>query len=345
MQTRQYPATCKRMTCTWIVTTSDGVQLAVREYGSHRAAHTVVLLHGFCLNQQSWDIQVAQLIRRWGDRVRIITYDHRGHGDSAGASMHTYCIDRLADDLAGLLVALRVRGPLTLAGHSMGGMAALAYAVRPAGHRPVEPQSLVLLATTAGKLTERGVGRLLASGAADLIYEFVDRSPCAATDWATRALVRPVCAALLRYGAYGAVAQQALVTLSAGAINATPLRTKVGFLRGLKNYDKCQALGMITAKTTVIVGGADKLIPPAQARDLAAGIPGSTLIHRPTAGHMLLHEVPQVVSGAINRAIADAQGTSAAVNRHAVGPDTRLLGTGTAAVRDVDRVRGRVRLG
>jgi hypothetical protein len=40
------------------------------------------------------------------------------------------------------------------------------------------------------------------------------------------------------------------------------------------------------------------------ARELADGIPGATLIHRPTAGHTLLHEVPQVVTGAISSAIA-----------------------------------------
>jgi hypothetical protein len=35
-------------------TTSDGVALAVRDYGSGAyAAHTVVLLHGLCLNQSS----------------------------------------------------------------------------------------------------------------------------------------------------------------------------------------------------------------------------------------------------------------------------------------------------
>ena len=54
---------------------------------------------------------MTQLIRRWGNNIRIISYDHRGHGDSGNASMHTYRIDRLADDLAELLVALGVDGP------------------------------------------------------------------------------------------------------------------------------------------------------------------------------------------------------------------------------------------
>src|ERR1700722_6221387 len=114
------------------VKTSDGGSLSFREYGSRDAAHTVVLLHGFCLNKDSWQIQIGHLRRRYGDGIRIISYDHRGHGDSGAAPMHTYHIDRLATDLADLLVTLGVEGPLTLAGHSMGGMVALAYLGRPA---------------------------------------------------------------------------------------------------------------------------------------------------------------------------------------------------------------------
>jgi hypothetical protein len=124
---RRIPDTRPSLACNRIVTTSDGVSLSVRDWGSHAAGHTVVLLHGFCLNKESWNIQMAQLIHLWGNNIRIISYDHRGHGDSGSASMHTYRIDGLADDLAGLVVALGVTGPLTLVGHSMGGMTVLAY--------------------------------------------------------------------------------------------------------------------------------------------------------------------------------------------------------------------------
>jgi hypothetical protein len=96
-----------------------------------------------------------------------------------------------------------------------------------------------------------------------------------------------------------------LVAASAAAINATPSTTKVGFLRGLKEYDCSQTLSSITAKTTIISGGADRLTPMWHTRELADGIPGATLIHRPTAGHTLLHEIPQVVTGAISSAIVD----------------------------------------
>jgi hypothetical protein len=61
-------------------------------------------------------VVTSDLKRQWGNRIRIITYDHRGHGASTGADMHTYRIDRLAADLADVLTILRVNGPLTLAG-------------------------------------------------------------------------------------------------------------------------------------------------------------------------------------------------------------------------------------
>jgi pimeloyl-ACP methyl ester carboxylesterase len=256
------------------------------------------------LNKESWNLQLTQLIRRWGNDIRIISYDHRGHGDSGNAPMHTYRIDRLADDLAELLVTLGVTGPLTLVGHSMGGMTALAYLGRPASKRPVEPESLVLVATAAGNLGSHGLGRLLSTPATSLLYHLVHHMPRAGTDEVIQFLARPVCAALTRHGGYGEAAPKPLVDASAAAINATPSTTKIGFLPGLKNYNCSKTLRSITAKTTIISGGADKLTPMCHARELADGIPGATLIHQPTAGHTLLHEIPHVVTAAISCTIA-----------------------------------------
>jgi pimeloyl-ACP methyl ester carboxylesterase len=138
-----------------------------------------------------------------------------------------------------------------------------------------------------------------------MLYHLVQHMPRAGTDGVVQFLARPVCAALTRHGGYGEAAPKSLVAASAAAINATPSTTKVGFLRGLKEYDCSQTLSSITAKTTIISGGADRLTPMWHARELADGIPGARVIHRPTAGHTLLHEVPQVVTGAISSAIAD----------------------------------------
>jgi pimeloyl-ACP methyl ester carboxylesterase len=288
----------QRRGVTRTVTTSDGVSLSLREYGSRNPAHTVVLLHGFCLTKDSWTIPIDHLLHQYGDSIRIISYDHRGHGDSAAASMHTYHIDRLAADLADLLAALGVAGPLTLAGHSMGGMVALAYLGRPASRRPVQPDGLILVATAAGKLTERGLGRFLANPATDVLYELAQRAP-RAVEHAFRVLARPVCGVLVRFGGYGTASPDARVAASAATVNATPAATKAGFLRALRHYDQYQTLSSITATTVVISGGADRLTPPSHAHDLAGGIPGATLVHRPAASHMLLDEAPHEISDAI----------------------------------------------
>ena len=290
------------------VITSDGVRLAVRDYGAAGARdHTVVLLHGLCLTQSSWALQVRHLVRRWGNGVRIITYDHRGHGRSTGADMHTYRIDRLAADLADVLTVLRVTGPVTLAGHSMGGMTALAYLSRPAADRPVEPQGLVLVASAAGRLAERGLGRLLGTRATGMLFDLVHQMPRRATDRAINGVVRPVCEGIMRYSG---AERSGAGAVTASAIHTISLSTAAGFLPSLKQYDQYDALASIAANTVVISGGADRTTPADHARDIAAAIPGATHLHRPTAGHMLLEEDAQCVSDAIDR-VMSAQRRSA----------------------------------
>jgi pimeloyl-ACP methyl ester carboxylesterase len=143
------------------------------------------------------------------------------------------------------------------------------------------------------------LGQLLASPATDIFYELATHAPGAFADRVLRALARPVGGALVRYGGYGAASRDALVAVSAAAVNATPVATKAGFLRALRHYDQYRTLSSITATTVVISGGMDRLTPPSHAHDLARGIPGATRVHRPAAGHMLLDEAPHVISNAI----------------------------------------------
>ncbi|MGA9678006.1 MAG: alpha/beta hydrolase [Mycobacterium sp.] len=279
------------------VITSDGVRLAVRDYGSAGARdHTVVLLHGLCLTQTSWALQVRHLVRRWGNSIRIITYDHRGHGRSAGAEMDTYRIDRLAADLAEVLAVLKVTGPLTLAGHSMGGMTALAYLGRPAEDRPVEPDGLVMVATAAGRLSERGLGRLLATRATGMLFDAVNRMP-RRMDEVIHGLVRPVSKGLSRYAS---AARSGAAAVAASALDTNSLTTAAGFLPSLKEYDEYHTLASVAAKTIVISGGADMTTPAEHARDMVAAIPGATHLHCPAGGHMLLEEESDCVSNAID---------------------------------------------
>lgn len=65
-----------------VIMTDDGVPLAVREVGPANAPLTVVFVHGFCLEMASFHFQRAELAQRWGDSVRMVFYDQRGHGRS-----------------------------------------------------------------------------------------------------------------------------------------------------------------------------------------------------------------------------------------------------------------------
>src|SRR6201986_4268155 len=94
---------------------------------------------------------------------------------------------------------LDVPGPLPLVGHSRGAMTALASLGRPAAERPIEPEGLVLVATAAGKLAERGLARVLATPAPAALVGLIEHTP----QQTLRALVGPVCATLNRWHGHG----------------------------------------------------------------------------------------------------------------------------------------------
>jgi pimeloyl-ACP methyl ester carboxylesterase len=281
------------------VITADGVRLAVRDHNPSCPEATVVLLHGLCLNQASWSPQVRYLTHRWGSRVRILTYDHRGHGKSCRAPMSTYHVEQLAEDLATVLAAAEVSTPLTLVGHSMGGMATLAYLARPPTQRPVDPTGLILVATAAGRLSERGLGRLLATP----LPRALDHLVACAPEPILHTLAGPVCAAVSRYAHCGENERATLATLVAAAIASTPPSTSVGYLRGLRRYDAYSALKTITAQTVVVSGDADMLTPAAHAHDLAAGIADCQHLRLPDAGHMLPTKACRAVNDALGRVL------------------------------------------
>ena len=221
------------------VTTNDGVRLAVRDYGSPGAAeHTVVLLHGLCLTQASWAAQLPPLRRRWGNAVRIITYDHRGHGQSTGAPMRTYR-DRRAcrRPRRGSHRSAR-HGPAhpcgALDGRHDGAGLPRPLRRRPsggtAGPRPDRDRG--------GQDRERGIGRLLATPATGTLFNLVNRMPRDATDQAVQALLRPVSAVLAAFSGHGTASTNGVAAVAATAVRTTSLTTAAGFFLGLRRYDE-----------------------------------------------------------------------------------------------------------
>src|SRR3954469_10788864 len=88
---------------------SGEVTLAVREHSPAGAGRpTVVLVHGYPDQQDTWDTLVRRLAL---DDWHVVTYDVRGAGESdAPRDRASYCTDRLVDDLVAVLDTVLAEG-------------------------------------------------------------------------------------------------------------------------------------------------------------------------------------------------------------------------------------------
>ncbi|MBE5477712.1 hypothetical protein E3G68_005045 [Mycobacteroides abscessus] len=284
------------------VRTDDGVTLHLTARGPRNAPCTVVFLHGLCLSQGSWAPQIDSVLDGFGPSVQAVCYDHRGHGRSMAGAVDSYTIDRLADDLDVVLTAVAPAGSVVLIGHSMGAMAALTHCARHAGATAWRVDGLVLAATAAGHLTQFGLGQLLTAPGVSALLRLLQGAPDPALGPLRRLLAGPVCRGVSHWhgSRYGCL----LAEVAADALATTPLRTAVGFLPALAQFDQYSALGSIRARTVVISGGADLLTPAVLAEDIVAMIPGSRHLHLPHCGHMV-HQAREELDAAIASVITD----------------------------------------
>jgi pimeloyl-ACP methyl ester carboxylesterase len=94
---------------------ANGVQLAVYEWGD-AAAPPLIVVHGGFDFARTYDV-FAPLLADAG--YRVVSWDHRGHGDSQHADLYSW----LADERDLLAVVDSVsRAPLPVIGHSKGGV-------------------------------------------------------------------------------------------------------------------------------------------------------------------------------------------------------------------------------
>jgi pimeloyl-ACP methyl ester carboxylesterase len=84
-------------------------------YEDHGIGQPVVLIHGYPLNGQSWELQTRELL---ADGYRVVTYDRRGFGRSSKVGSG-YDYDTFAADLNVVLETLDLRD-VVLVGFSMG---------------------------------------------------------------------------------------------------------------------------------------------------------------------------------------------------------------------------------
>jgi pimeloyl-ACP methyl ester carboxylesterase len=89
------------------------------------AKPAIILLHGNSANAWWWRMAAEPLA---ADGLRVAALDFRGHGDSEWVRPPTYSPADYAGDIARLIESLELDRPV-VAGHSMGGIAVLAFAL------------------------------------------------------------------------------------------------------------------------------------------------------------------------------------------------------------------------
>ncbi|WP_406444679.1 alpha/beta hydrolase [Streptomyces sp. NBC_01613] len=281
-----------------VAVSADGARLHVEVHGPE-GAPAVVLAHGWTCSTAFWAAQIRDLA---ADH-RVIAYDQRGHGRSPASPACS--TDALADDLEAVLEATLAPGEkAVIAGHSMGGMTVMAAARRPGFQ---EHAAAVLLCST-------GSSRLVAESTV------VPLGAGRLRTWLTRHIlgaraplgpVTPLARRILKYGTMGPGSAPHMVEACARIVHACPRKVRYAWAHVLALLDLDHGVRELRVPTAVVVGTADRLTPPVQARALVAALPncvGDTEL--PGLGHMTPVEAPELVSGRIRELV-----TTYATNR------------------------------
>ncbi|WP_448851535.1 alpha/beta fold hydrolase [Corynebacterium sp. 335C] len=290
---------------TGTVRADDGVGLHVRETGFSTAPLTVVFTHGYCQRMDGWCLQARRLREAFGDDVRLLFWDQRGHGSSEEPEREHCTIEWTARDLAAVLRERVPYGDVVLVGHSMGGMTTMALA-RVAPELMERVRAVALVATAASGLEKGGipqmvlnpVGSTVVRGAA-MLPQLVNQVRVITGRWAL-----PV----VRGGSFGdqKVARQ-LVLLNERMIDDTDSTTILNFFGTLQIHDETAGLEKLAGIPGVVVAGdRDLMIPFERAVDIIEHWPGARLVRARGAGHMVQLEQPEVVGDALETLVREA---------------------------------------
>jgi pimeloyl-ACP methyl ester carboxylesterase len=247
----------------------------------HGAGPAVVLLHG----QPGTSADMRPLVGGLASDFTVVTPDRPGYGKTGGrargfranATAVVELLDRLNIDRA------------TILGHSWSGGVAIALAE----NHPRRVSGLVLAASVGPGERLGRVDRLLAVPPIGSAITAITLAT------ASRAVsMTPIRERLARR--LGAAQEHALLAMADGW-RRDAWRSFVIEQRALFDElpDLAPGLGAIDRPTAVIVGDADRIVPPPIGERLAAAIGPARLIRLPGAGHMLIYERPEAVMAAI----------------------------------------------
>ena len=290
----------------YVVTTSDGVPLAVREAGPVDAQVTMIFVHGFCLRMGAFHFQRTRLPERLSASVRMVFYDHRGHGRSGVGAPETYTLTQLGEDLESVLKKVAPRGVVLLVGHSMGGMTVLSHARQFPDQYGSRIVGAAIISSAAEGVTRSPLGEILKNPALEAV-RFTARSAPKLMHRGrnvSRSLIGPI----LRAASYSDLqVSRSLDAFSQRMMNGTPIATMVGFLEALEKHDETAGLWtLLKVPTLIACGDHDLLTPDEYSRKMAASLPLSELVIVDGASHLALLDKPEAINDGLVRLVRRA---------------------------------------
>ena len=211
---------------------------------------------------------------------RVITYDHRGQGQSE-VTLTGYDMDTLYEDAIGLIEQLGI-APVHFVGLSMGGFVGMRLAAR----RPDLLRSLILMETSAeGEPAENVPKYRTLSMVVKWPGTWAVAEPVMKIMFGKTFLNDPARADERQYWTNQLKQnKRSIVRAVNGVIDRLPILPE---------------LGNIKVPTLVIVGDEDVATIPSKARKIHEYIAGSQLVVMPRGGHTSSIEEPEAVTGAI----------------------------------------------
>lgn len=266
----------------------DGREIHLRDEGP-RDAPVIVLLHGSNADLHTW--------RQWADILtedyRVIRYDQRGHGLTGPAPDDDYSAEGFGADIDAVTEKLGI-DTFTLAGNSMGGGIAMAYAMA----KPWRLEALVLIDASGAPVKREGGGNIAFTLAAwpvigHIMSQLLPRS-------------------LVEKSLSQSVSNQDIVTDEAvdrywelarypGNRGATRKR----FATSRAAYS-AEAVAQVKVPALVMWGKEDSLIPYEAGEWYAKHLPNATLVGYDGIGHIPMEEAPELSANGLRIWLAEA---------------------------------------
>ncbi|MER8093409.1 alpha/beta fold hydrolase [Streptomyces goshikiensis] len=301
------------------------------------AAPTVVFCHGYCLSQDSWHFQRAAL----RGVVRSVYWDQRSHGRSARglaqADGEPVTIELLGRDLKAVIDAAAPEGPLVLVGHSMGGMTIMAFAEQFPGLVRERVLGVALIGTSSGGLGEVTYGLPLPAAGLSAVRRVLPGvlralgSQVELVEKGRRATADLFAGMVKRYSFGSRDVDPGVARFAERLIETTPIDVVAEFYPAFQIHDKSAALQRFAdIPVTVIAGDHDMITPAAHSEAIKAELPAAELTVLESAGHLMMLEHPETVTGLLGDLLVRTGAVAAATNVGGHGRSTAGSTAGTA---------------